>query len=305
MLEQIPRAERLEAVVTARRAAERAIALGPDFGDTHGTWCMLHSETRRTECEDRLREGRRVDPDAPFLNNFLSQLLRTVGRLDEAVELTRLSHAHDPYVPTKIGWMLRMHEYVGESREAREHYQEAVRWWPEYKPLLFWNRLAGLLARGDFEAIGRLEQEVGPKGLPPDYYDSRGLVAAVKSKSAAGVSRVCADADADAYMLKARCVVAFAKVGDQDGAYSLADKFYPRRVGRTPAETERIWLDDPGGSAPLEFITSPAAAPLRRDPRYMALAQRTGLLAYWRSGRAPDFCRKQPEPICAQLLKRR
>ena len=35
------------------------------------------------------------------------------------------------------------------------------------------------------------------------------------------------------------------------------------------------------------------------------LAQRVGLLDYWRSGRAPDFCRKQPEPICAQLLKRR
>jgi hypothetical protein len=45
------------------------------------------------------------------------------------------------------------------------------------------------------------------------------------------------------------------------------------------------------------------AAPLRRDPRYVALAERVGLLEYWRSGRPPDFCRKNPEPICAQLLK--
>jgi hypothetical protein len=99
-------------------------------------------------------------------------------------------------------------------------------------------------------------------------------------------------------------MLALASLGDQDGAYAIADKLYPRRVGRTPAETERIWLDDPNGAGPLSFVTSPGAAPMRRDPRYLQLAQRTGLLAYWRSGRPPDFCRKDPEPICPQLLKR-
>jgi hypothetical protein len=99
-------------------------------------------------------------------------------------------------------------------------------------------------------------------------------------------------------------MIAFAAVGDLDGAYAVADKLYPRRVGRTPAETERIWLDDPDGAGPGQFITSPGAAPMRRDPRYLQLAERTGLLAYWRGGRIPDFCRKQPEAICSQLLKR-
>jgi hypothetical protein len=93
-------------------------------------------------------------------------------------------------------------------------------------------------------------------------------------------------------------------LGDLDAAYAIANKLYPRRLGSTPEETERIWLDQPYVSVP-ELITSPAAAAMRRDPRYAQLAQRTGLLAYWRSGRLPDFCRKQPEPICLQLLKRR
>ena len=52
------------------------------------------------------------------------------------------------------------------------------------------------------------------------------------------------------------------------------------------------------------LLTSPAAAPLRRDPRYISLVERVGLRDYWRSGRLPDFCRKQPEPLCANLLKR-
>jgi hypothetical protein len=99
-------------------------------------------------------------------------------------------------------------------------------------------------------------------------------------------------------------MLALSILGDQDGAYAIADKLYPRRVGHTPAETERIWLDDPEGQGPPAFITSPGAAPMRRDPRYLQLAERTGLLAYWRSGRLPDFCRKEPEPICTQLLQR-
>jgi TolB-like protein len=301
VLDQIPREERGEAVAEARRAADRAIALGPDFGDTYATWCDLHSETRMAECEDRVRAGRRIDPDAPFLNTFLSHRLRGVGRFDEWMELTRLGHTHDVYVPTKIAWMLKSLEYAGESKGARDLYQQGARWWPEYKPTFFGNRLGGLIDRGDFEAIPRLERELGAKNLPPDYPGSGALTAALKSKSVATAKRACAGGN---FWLEAPCMLVLSSLGDQDGAYAIADKLYPRRVGRTLAETERIWLDDPFGVAPLEFITSPAAAPLRRDPRYFQLVQRVGLLDYWRTGRAPDFCRKQPEPICSQLVKR-
>lgn len=302
VLDQIPREERFEAVLAARRAADRAIALGPEFGDTYATWCLLRSETRMGECEDRLRAGRRIDPDAPFLNSFLSNLLRSVGRFDEAVDLTRLSYTHDVYVPTKIAEMLRMHEYAGERDEARTLNQQGARWWPEYKDMFFRNRMFGLIGRGDFQGMVRLEQEFGPKGLPAAYASSRPLAAALETKSIAGLRRVCRSADE--FLLSYRCMLGFAILGDQDSAYAIADKFYPGRIGRTPAENERIWLDDPFGVAPLEIITSPAAAPIRRDPRYLRLAKRVGLLEYWRSGRSPDFCRKQSEPICGQLRKR-
>jgi hypothetical protein len=301
VLGQLPRDERAEALAEARRAADRAVALGPAFGDLSGTWCVLHSKTRMAECEDRLRAGRRIDPDAPFLNTFLSHLLREVGRFDESMDLAELAHTHDVYVPTKIAWMLKTLEYSGEGDEARKLSEQGTRWWPEYKDMFFRNRMYGLLERGDFEAIQRVEQEVGATRVQSNYQDSSALVAAVKSKSIPAARRACPDGDN--YFLNLRCMVALASLGDQDGAYEIADKLYPRRIGRSPAETERIWLDEPEGPA-LEFITSPAAAPMRRDPRYLQLAQRVGLLDYWRSGRAPDFCRKQPEAICAQIMKR-
>ena len=302
-LGNLPREERAEAVAEARRAADRALALRPDYGDTYGTWCALHGDALLVECEDRLRAGRRVDPDAPWLNTFLSHHLRDVGRVDEATELARLSYSHDIYVPQKIAWLLRMLEYTGASTEAGELYEQGARWWPEYKILFFRDRLFGLIDRGDFDAILQLEHDVGATKLMPGYQDSTSLVAAIKTKSIAGARRVCPKTAG--FLVSVRCMIALAIVGDEDGAYWIADQLYPRRIGRTPAETERIWLDDPNGGGGTEFVTSPASAPMRRDPRYLALAERTGLLAYWRSGRPPDFCRKQPEPICSQLLHSR
>ena len=50
--------------------------------------------------------------------------------------------------------------------------------------------------------------------------------------------------------------IAFGTIGDLDSCYAMADEFFPRRIGRTPAETERIWLDDP---------TAPGGRRLNRD----------------------------------------
>jgi len=301
VLGELPRDERQSAVAFARQATSRALTLAPEFGDTYGTWCFLHSETLLSECEDQLRTGKRVDPDAPYLNGFLAHQLRQVGRYDEAVDLTRLSYTHNPYDQFKIREMLRTLEFVGEKQDAEDLYRRGARWWPEFKVTFFRNRLWGLLERGDFAAMPRVEEEVETAALPPDYQKSGPITDAVRSKSLPGVRRACAGAEA--FIPAIRCMIALAMVGDQDAAYVIADKLYPRRVGRTPAETERIWLDEPEGP-PLEFITSPSAAPIRRDPRFLALAARTGLLAYWRSGRLPDFCRQKPEPVCRDLLKR-
>lgn len=301
VLIDLPREERDEAVAEARRAADRAIELGPKFGDAYSPWCMLHSETLLAECEDRLRAARKVDPDAPFLNTFLSHLLRSVGRTEESLELARLAHSHDVYVPTKMAWILKGLEFAGEREHAQTLYERGVRWWPEYQPMLFRNRLFGLIDRGDFEAIQQLEHDAGVVNFMPRYQDSNALAAALKSKSIPAGRRACSATDD--YFLALRCMVALAILGDQDGAYAIADKLYPRRIGRSQAETERIWLDEPE-AASTEFVTSPAAAPMRRDPRFLQLAERVGLLRYWGSGRLPDFCRKRPEPICPQLFNR-
>lgn len=303
VLGELPRADRPEAVATALRASEKAKALAPDFGDIHSVWCSLHSETRLAECEDRIRVGRRVDPDATFINSFLAKQLRQVGRFDEAAELIGLSYSHDPYWYTKIAWMLTLLESTGDSDGARKLYEQGLRWWPDRQPAFVQARLVGIVERGDLGAIRHVVEEIKDQANSSDGVDSGALLSALSAKSVGEAVRACPKTE-DGW-LNIACMLVFAHLGDQDKAYAIADKLCPNRLGRTPAETDRIWLDDPGARGPLSLMTSPGVAPMRRDPRYLDLARRTGLLAYWRSGRPPDFCVKQPEPICRQLLNRR
>ena len=300
VLDELPKSERTQAVSDARRAADRGVAMKPDFGDTYASWCGLHSEVLRAECEDQIRAGKKVDPDAPFLNTILGHLMRDVGRFEEAMNLARLSYSHDLYVPTKIGWMLRSLEYDGDHDGARKLYEQAVRWWPEYQVMFAQNRLFGLLNRANFAEMQRVEREIGAGNLPPIFGTTDAMLLALKSKSPAAAREACRQRER--LVANMRCLLGLATVGDLDAAYGVASELYPRRVGRTPEETERIWLDRPSVPA-AEFITSPGAAALRKDPRYLELAERVGLLAYWRTGRRPDFCRTSPEPICRQIYR--
>ncbi len=291
-LDQIPRAERSDAVAAARRAADRTIEIAPDFGSGYAPWCLLHSEVQFAACEDRLRKGMRADPDDPFANWFLSRTLNNVGRNAEAAELASVSLAHDPFMPLKIAQMLRMLELNGRVDEADKLYRQSAAWWPDNEAIK-WFRLSGMMQRGDFEAMQKFASAIG-NGAKPSA-----AVVAVNRKALPALRQACATPKQEDDL---SCLLGLAKLGDLDAAYALADRMYPSQIGRTPAEEDRIWLDNPG-AYPVAYLTSPAAAPLRRDPRYLALAQRVGLLGYWRSGRLPDFCRNKPEPICSKLSR--
>jgi len=308
VLDDFPIDQRAAAVADARRAFDKARQLDPSAGDIEGAWCSLHSEALFRKCEDHLRAGVARSPEDSWLDEFLAGMLRRVGRLDEAVQLQQESFTRDPYAPLKIGHMLTMLEFTGEGKDADELSGKGTRWWPEFKGSFVRNRVLGLLIRGDFTRIRRLSQQPEVKDNP-SLQGSAAIISALESKSVPALRRACAttlaaDSSSGPPFLKIHCLVAFNLLGDEDSAFALAGTIYPKRLGRTPAETEWIWLNDPDGGAPYELVTSAAAAPMRRDPRYVELAQRTGLLAYWRSGRPPDFCKpSHPEPVCAQLLK--
>lgn len=295
---QVPANQRYATLLEGRRAAARARALAPTFGEPFAPWCFLHSTVRSAECEDRLRQGIRIDPSSPWVDWFLAYRLINVGRNDEALRLARAARARDPFPSNKIALHLRLLEATGRGAEAAALQQRAERWWPGLDEF-FWSRVSGMIDRGAFDAIVSLERERGVDEFPAGYRSSAAIAAAVRSGSRADTVRLCADV-APHSLGDILCVSALARTGALDEAFAAADRLYPNLLGRDSAEEDRLWLSQasPNGT---EYFVGPGASALRRDPRFVALAERTGLLAYWRTGRHPDFCKPPAEPICARL----
>jgi TolB-like protein len=302
-LSDLPRDKRAEAVAYGRRATDRAIALAPEFGGVYIPWCLLHSSVRLIECEDRLRAATVRDPASPWVDHFLGAELLNVGRTGEAVELANHSLSNDPFTPAKIAFAVRTLEETGQPTDAEKLYSQGRRWWPKEDEGddLFWARADGMISRGDFDALARFENQVGSGNFGEGYEPLGVLPAVVKERNVAAAKRTCPNSQ----KLTVRsdvCMLVLAELGDADDAFALAELLYPDRVGRSPTDEERIFLDTPWVSE-TGFLVGPSAASMRRDPRFLELARRLGLLAYWRSGRLPDFCTKAHEPICPRIAR--
>jgi len=298
-LPDLPVDERPEALALGRVASARASALAPDFGDSAISWCALHSNARIAECEKRLRAGMRIDSNASWADWYLASHLHDAGLTGEALALARRSLAHDRMTPNKIAMVLRTLDAEEQTPEADRLQAQALRWWPGVGDF-FAARVSGMIDRGDYGGIERLQQRTAPADLPSWYEPLAPIAAAVRASSAAGVKAECPLAAPDS-LKSLFCISALAQVGELDRAFAIAAQRYPARVGRDAADEDRIFLDKPFVNG-TEYIVGPGAAALRRDPRFLALAQRVGLLAYWRGGRLPDFCKApKVEPICSTL----
>lgn len=297
-LGDLPRSERASALAVGRRAAGRARELAPEFGDVYIPWCLFHSPVRMRECDVRLRHSMRVDPGSSFAPGHLSTLLYNAGRIDDAVKLADVSRANDPYKPAKLARMVRMLEGQGRTADSERQYRAAMRWWPGNRRIAP-SRLVGMVERGNHEGLQRLFSAPGDEFLPADRAAGLELLAALRERNPERAGRACAG-DALGGLTRAFCMTSLADLRDFDGAFGQAQQLYPVLRAAPGADPEQVWLDDPGGYY-TAVLSGNAARSLRTDPRYLALANKLGLVAYWRSGHPPDFCTKAREPVCAKI----
>ncbi|MEQ7874695.1 hypothetical protein ABDK56_11900 [Sphingomonas sp. ASV193] len=291
VLEELSPSDRATAVREARLASARVEALAPESGESYAPWCLLHSETLFADCERRLEKARQIDPDAPFASWFLADIvLNPVGRNVEAAELARLSLARDPYMVNKIGLALQLMEATGQSKDADRLYQSSLKWWPQ-NPWIRWDRFVGMIQAGHFAEASRFNDQNHVEN------GSASILHAITENNLTDMRKACEAARGLASHI---CMTSLAQRGQYDAAYTLAYRLYPTRSGQSQAQVDWSWLSNPNPT-PVAFLTSRAAAPLRRDPRFLTLAKNLGLLAYWRGGKMPDFCVRDHEEECLKI----
>ena len=293
----VPTAERAEIVAVGQEASERALRLAPNFGNAYAAWCLLHAEVRIAECEARLRRGLLTDPQSATTGTLLSHLLQNAGRNEEAVSIATEGLAKQPFGPTKMEYLLIALQTTGRTRQADELFKRGERLWPGYWGL-FESQVSGMVAGGNWAAIAALEKRLAMETPPPDYEPMTPIAHAVTSHSLPHLRTLCPEGSGTGRAIA--CMLALARLGDLDASFKFADRLFPRRTARTPVAEDALWVSDLS-VVDMLWLTGPSGAPLREDRRFIPLADRLGLLRYWRSNGLPDFCTRAHELVCVKI----
>jgi TolB-like protein len=276
-----PRAAELRA--SAQRDAKEAIRLDPKGYDGYLALAMLTPPDKdywRAD-EATLRKGMALDPTEPSYPFFLSVTLRAQGRLQAALEAARRAAALDPFWP---GPQKALGLYLldaGHEAEARQVFDRMARLWPGIwatRDGRFW--AAALYGEPDAAMALLADEETRPLWMNARSMELwTGSLKALKSnrpeERAAAAAAVKAAVAANQFAHPA-AVMLLVRLGDVDDAFAIADS----------APLAAFASDD---NTPVFFIAS--TAPLRRDPRFIRMVAKVGLVDYWRSsGNWPDFC---------------
>ena len=286
----------------ARAAAERAARLDPGYGDPHAVLGMVEPAFDWGSRETQFRQGLAISQDAQTAEISLIDLLQNVGRFrDSAPPAQNLFTRGSRQVAALVG---TIDARLWQGQDIRALITDAgnrIRFWtlPWFAAKLF-EEAAFQGGPGDAEALMRepgIRNILDQEGRPTF---SR-IALALHDRHPQDIQAVvddCAKPDGLGPEAKRTCFLALAVLGRLDDAFRLADRFYPDQRGATLQLREAR----PGFEIPPAYLSVAELTPLRADPRFRDVAERIGLLNYWKSSHhAPDFCMTEKTPVCALL----
>ena len=270
------------------REARKALALEPRSPDAFLAQEMLVSPDQWAERERLLRLGVAADPVWPHTNGFLAKMLAESGRVREAATYSQKAAAAD----LQIDWSVEsawIQAGAGQAGPAETAIARAYDLSPN--DIGRWFRLVQveeLAGRWD-DAIKLLADPMGSRLPQPVRERLVSFHQAARFHRPTDLARARATAlqmAGDGGSSLPRSIQELATLGFLDDAFALAERYRP---------------GPPLGGADSAFLFFPLTANLRRDPRFIALAARIGLVDYWRSsGHWPDFCADPTLPYSCQ-----
>jgi TolB-like protein/Flp pilus assembly protein TadD len=242
----------------ARAAVDLALKLDPDLAAAHWArgYILSVSDFDWAGTEVEYRRAQQLAPNDGRAKYELGRITGALGRVDEAVALTRSALEVDPLSAHWYNWLARYLDCLGRLDEARQAALKAI----ELQPLAasFHYQLTVVEVRSGNAAAALTAAEAEPPG---PWHD-----AAVAIARQIGSDR--AAADAALKVLSDR----YAELGP----YQIAEAYAVRKDGDKVFEwLERAWsARDPGIQS---LLVDSLFIPYHSDPRIAAFCKKVGL----------------------------
>lgn len=273
----------------ARKAAERALELDDENSQGYEVLAILQPPFAFAEREKLHVKSVTVRPgecgcEYVGYGDFLSR----VGRNGDAVDALKRAHDMIPLsADVNSGWADALF-VAGRADEAREVVAKLLELWPENSDL------REILVRSALwtGTYGDAEKLLGDPRTPVSGKERSALrkaFQALRSGSAeakAGAVAALIQLDGEGQQASPLVVTALAALGAGDQALALTAR--------------RIESDGPRA---LAVLFEPPLEQARHSPMFAQIAQKFGLVDYWRqSKQKPDFCEAaRPPQLCARL----
>ena len=264
---QIPRTKRSFSIV--RHAARRAYELDPEDVDVLAALATSQrSDDTFAAAEDTYLMALKKDPNNPELLEDYAQLLRIVGRFDEALDIARRLVAVEPSEPayqTLLGSVLHM---AGDNDGAIAHWESGLVD-PNNTFVATGHRIMSYFEAGRYDDAREALRGYKPNRLTAGQFENMDKILAAL---AAGKPPPPVDTSID----------------DR----SLLDILWPQ-LGATEAFLEgwRKRLVDAGWKDVAMNLGYPLVSPARKTDGYKEMVTEIGLVDYWRERGWPHYCR--------------
>jgi len=272
----------------ARREARRALELNPEDPDGFVALGLLTPPLEYARRERIYRQALAVNPSWSHANGFLGNVMMDVGRVRYAVTLYERAASTNPqsvdWSPESAEAMIR----VGQTEEADRELAQLAQLWPD--DALDWSfQLESLIAQkrwGDALKLLNRSDDFGASITPQWVAQQRALLRALQSGDPAERNSLRRSLLASSGSDPEDAIDSLGLLGFRDDALSIAEQM---RIDGSQEDS-------------TTFLFDADTAPLRDDPRFMAVAARFGLVDYWqRTGHWPDFCNTPGLPYdCSQ-----
>jgi TolB-like protein len=261
----------------AEAAARRALSIDPKIGEAHAVLSQMNAERGDLlDAESGFFFAISLEPNEATPHQWYSILLGRVGRLDQALEQAQRAQELDPASP--IIALNLANTYL-----ARGEDEQALKFAGLAQELGLGKGAHGVevavaMRRGQWDEARRLI--VLQDGLLPEL---RPQAAAFVDALADPAQRPRVVAGMRAVDPKIARQLDLVQIYMQLGQLDLAYRILFDTLDTNPDAWTRYW--------DLSSAWSPEGAAFRRDPRFGQLAERMGLVDYWKQYGYPDGCR--------------